>query len=320
MHAINLNSQSEFDPSDASPDQSDVWLDVDLNDADDMEWLNIRSGLGEERVSRLVKHGRFTYWRQFGQVIYINLRFATVGQLPTEDRVVELGLWLEPGRIITVRRSRVLALEKAAALYQKGDGPSTSWELIAFMLSEALDRMEEGLHIINTTIEEAEERILTDDALPIDEISKLRKRLIYGQRYKMPLNILLNHISSHPSLGVTEAVGLELRGITVSFAQHQEMLDLLIDKAAALQDQIQNQLADSMNKVMFRFTWVATVFLPLGFITGLLGINVAGIPGEHDPLAFWLVCVSLIVLSIVWGIFATWITRPSKERAQHKKK
>jgi zinc transporter len=75
-----------------------------------------------------------------------------------------------------------------------------------------------------------------------------------------------------------------------------------------------------MNKVMFRFTWVATVFLPLGFITGLLGINVAGIPGEHDPLAFWLVCVSLIVLSIVWGIFATWITRPSKERAQRKEK
>jgi zinc transporter len=32
------------------------------------------------------------------------------------------------------------------------------------------------------------------------------------------------------------------------------------------------------------------VFLPLGFLTGLLGINVGGIPGVDDSNAFWVVC------------------------------
>jgi zinc transporter len=52
----------------------------------------------------------------------------------------------------------------------------------------------------------------------------------------------------------------------------------------------------------YRFTWVATVFLPLSFLTGLLGINAAGIPGAHDPLAFWLVCSVFCVIAALWGL------------------
>jgi zinc transporter len=44
---------------------------------------------------------------------------------------------------------------------------------------------------------------------------------------------------------------------------------------------------------------VATVFLPPTLISGLLGINVAGIPGaQHPSYAFWLVCLILVVLAI----------------------
>jgi len=37
------------------------------------------------------------------------------------------------------------------------------------------------------------------------------------------------------------------------------------------------------------FSIVATIFLPLGFLTGLLGINVGGMPAEDNPNAFWVV-------------------------------
>ena len=44
------------------------------------------------------------------------------------------------------------------------------------------------------------------------------------------------------------------------------------------------------------FTVVAVIFLPLGFLTGLLGINVAGMPGTEDSRAFWMVVVLCMVL------------------------
>jgi zinc transporter len=39
--------------------------------------------------------------------------------------------------------------------------------------------------------------------------------------------------------------------------------------------------------------------LPLGLITGLLGINVGGIPGADSPLGFATVCGILVALVVV---------------------
>ena len=93
------------------------------------------------------------------------------------------------------------------------------------------------------------------------------------------------------------------------------MLDLSIDRASALEGQIRDQLSDSLNTATYRFTWVATVFLPLSFLTGLLGINVAGIPGDHNPLAFWLVCGTLCVIAASWGIVVGRVTSPFRRRS-----
>lgn len=49
-----------------------------------------------------------------------------------------------------------------------------------------------------------------------------------------------------------------------------------------------------MNNRMFVLSIVAAVFLPLGFLTGLLGINVGGIPGADYEAAFYIFTVILV--------------------------
>jgi len=44
---------------------------------------------------------------------------------------------------------------------------------------------------------------------------------------------------------------------------------------------------------------VAAIFLPLGLLTGLLGINVGGIPGAETGSAFWIVSGGLLLLMVV---------------------
>ena len=43
---------------------------------------------------------------------------------------------------------------------------------------------------------------------------------------------------------------------------------------------------------------VAAIFLPLGLLTGLLGMNVAGMPGTGSPAAFWIVCGLLLAIAV----------------------
>jgi zinc transporter len=44
------------------------------------------------------------------------------------------------------------------------------------------------------------------------------------------------------------------------------------------------------------FSIIASIFLPLSFLTGLLGINVLGIPGADDPRAFLIFCGILVAI------------------------
>ncbi len=62
-----------------------------------------------------------------------------------------------------------------------------------------------------------------------------------------------------------------------------------------------------MNRQMLVLSVAAALFLPLGLITGLLGVNVGGIPGTETQWAFWVVCVILVVVSAgqLWAFW--WI-------------
>lgn len=47
--------------------------------------------------------------------------------------------------------------------------------------------------------------------------------------------------------------------------------------------------------------------LPLGRLTGLLGINVGDIPSDDNPNAFWIVCAGLVAITgpLIW-LFHKW--------------
>lgn len=53
---------------------------------------------------------------------------------------------------------------------------------------------------------------------------------------------------------------------------------------------------------------VAGIFLPLGLLTGLLGIAVGGIPGTESRWVFAVVCVLLLVLALAHA----WVFRRFK--------
>ncbi len=56
-------------------------------------------------------------------------------------------------------------------------------------------------------------------------------------------------------------------------------LDSRPGRAAVAQDELNWRLSEQMNKTMYVLSMVAGIFLPLGLLTGLLGINVGASRG-----------------------------------------
>ena len=86
--------------------------------------------------------------------------------------------------------------------------------------------------------------------------------------------------------------GEELDRVT----RYVEELEELATRMQILNEEVRNVHADKLNNLAYVFSVVATIFLPLGFLTGLLGINIGGIPGVEHPYAFWIFTALCVVL------------------------
>ena len=85
--------------------------------------------------------------------------------------------------------------------------------------------------------------------------------------------------------------------------RHIEELDTVRDKVVLIQDEISNNLSGELNKKMYIMAIISAIFLPLTFLTGLLGINVAGIPGAEYENAFFIFTGILFLVVILQFTF-----------------
>ena len=82
---------------------------------------------------------------------------------------------------------------------------------------------------------------------------------------------------------------IRLREANDRLIRHIEDIDEVRERAAMAQEELLSQMSEQMNQRTYVFTIIATLFLPLGFFTGLMGINVGGMPGVEDDWGFWIV-------------------------------
>jgi len=81
-----------------------------------------------------------------------------------------------------------------------------------------------------------------------------------------------------------------------------EDLDAVRDRAAVTHEQIESRLSDQLNRRMYILSIITAIFLPLAFLTGLLGVNLGGIPGANNELGFITFASGLVAIGglVAW--------------------
>jgi zinc transporter len=161
--------------------------------------------------------------------------------------------------------------------------------------------------MVSNETDELEEQILEsiDDA-DAAQLDIVRRKTIRARRQLLALRNLLVFILSDQSLFVSDDDRPAMQSVTGRVRDYLEILEGCHERAHLLRDQIESQMNARLNQITYNLTIVATVFLPLSFLTGLLGMNVAGIPDEHDPRGFVIVCTVMVLIAIGSWIFLRW--------------
>ena len=289
------------------------WIDVDLDEPGAEEWLAERLELCESTRELLAESN--TNSRRALVPEGLALRVCYTGQEGDEigaDAVSRLGLIVTAERMVSVRRGPNREIDAIWGGVSSGSlEADVGWNALALLLGELAERVEVTLDSLAATLDELEDLVFdAGNNLPIDELGQVRRRLIRDRRSISALSRAIEEVADDRSVAMHAASSEELTAVAQAMGRHERTAAFYLERANLLRDQIQSQLSERMNNATLRLGVVATVFLPLGFLTGLLGINVAGIPGNHDPEAFWMVCAILTGLALTaWMIMAR-IYRP----------
>ncbi|MDO6588012.1 zinc transporter ZntB [Salipiger sp. 1_MG-2023] len=213
------------------------------------------------------------------------------------EDMVSVRLWIDPQRIISLSRRRVRAISDIADELRRGHGPDDCASFLVDLVERLTQRIENFWRGIDDEADDLEEAVLTEAAPEIrPRLADLRRRAIILRRYLQPQRDALRGLQpAHPFW--LEADDLRHLAEEVDALERVvEDADAMRDRMALVRDEIASQLSDKLNRNMYLLSILSALFLPLGFLTGLFGINVAGMPGAQDGDAFWIFIGALVVV------------------------
>jgi len=277
-----------------------IWINLDYNKKENHDWLKEESNVDSIVLDALLAEDTRPRYFVHENGFLMILRGINLNPGASPDDMVSLRIWVQSNKIISIWRRKVMAVEDLRNEILNGDGPKTEGEFIAHLTSRISLRMAESINNISDQVDELEEQIFEQKDKPLRTvISELRRQIISLKRYLSPQQEMFSRIQKE-NINIFSSDDLaNLRETTDRLTRYVEDLDATRERTVVAQDELESQLTSKMNSTMYLLSIVTVIFLPLGLVTGLLGINVAGIPGTDNPYAFWIVTGLLVFIAIM---------------------
>ena len=298
----------------ASASDDTLWVHLDFDQPAAAGWLQRESGIDTTIVDALLAEESRPHFLSADDGMLIVLRGVNSNPGADPEDMVSIRLWIEPRRIVSTRRRRLLSVVDLRDALESGKGPRSGGEFVVQLIERLSDRIGDFVDSIEERLAHAEEALGEADTVGISSsVGELRRQIASVRRFLAPQRDALDRMyrqsggrSGDRSAGLFSATEAErLREEADRFTRYLEDLDLARERAMVLREEYQSLLALQQNSRMYVLSIVAGIFLPLGLLTGLLGINVGGVPGANTPWAFAAVCFLLVA----FGVGEIWILR-----------
>ena len=291
-NTLSLETCTQCDP------EAVTWLHFDGNDASTATWLKQNAAsIPSYIIDELVAEETRPRAQQVGNGLLIVLRGVNLNENADPEDMVSIRLWVEEKKIYSVRRRKLKAISEMVEQLESGNGPSNAAEFICVLISNLSLRMEVIFGSLDELTDDVEESILSEPTIELRQtITQIRKQAIIYRRYMSPQRDAINQLINTHLSWFDDLSKRKLQESHNKVTRFIEDLDAIRERAQIVKDELMSHLSDRMNKNMYVLSVIAALFLPLGFLTGLLGINVGGIPGSDNGDAFYVFCGILIVI------------------------
>jgi magnesium transporter len=287
-----------------------VWLGLLEPTSEELEGVQQRFGLHVLAVEDAQSFHLRPKVEQYddGSIYFVVLRTARYDEEHEEVDFGEVSIFLSRRFIITVRQGAAsdlhgarLRLEKRRELLREGPG-AVLWAI----LDKVVDDYAPVVEGLESDIEEVERTVFSGAAAPTERVYFLRREATDFHRAVHPLLLPLDAIER----GVYGLIGPELRPWFRDVNDHLKLVDeevvaqrdllaMVLQANMAVVSVAQNRTSVRQNEIAKQLTVIATIFLPLSFVTGFFGMNFGWLVDHiSTSWAFALYGVGTLLVSI----------------------
>lgn len=147
------------------------------------------------------------------------------------------------------------------------------------------------LEDVEETIEAIEDTLISEtDGDTLEAIHRLKREILFLRKNILPLWDITNRLEKEDTPFIDESTRIYIRDLNDHMTQIRETVEIFREMTTGLLDLYHSGVSNRMNEVMKVLTIISTIFIPLGFIAGIYGMNFKYMPE----------------LELKWGYAAVW--------------
>jgi magnesium transporter len=283
------------------------WLDLVSPSPEQIEQIGELFGIHPLTIEDTLKFRQRPKLDDFENYVFVVFYGA---ERKARLRLIEVHIFISGSYVITVRRGRCKELEDLCGLLERRDHGDE--QFVVYRIFDALtDSFFPILGTMDEEIDEIEDSIAvapTDEQL--SRLFGLKRALVELRRVVTPQRDLFARATDQITLlpGLEPAARDYFRDVYDHLIRISDLIDSYRDLLTGAMDVYLSTVSNRLNQVMKQLTVIATIFLPLTFVTGFFGQNFGWMVAHIDSLgAFLGFGIGGIVLAV--ALMLAWFRR-----------
>ena len=284
--------------------EAPVWLHLHAPDPGTPAFLRDRLGLDPVLAEAMLEAETQPRSAEFGDVRLVILRAVNMNPGAEPEDMVSLRAAFGERLVVTARLRPLMAARALRDRCASEAPPRSAGAVAALLASGIVDRMGPPVLGLRDGIDAIEEAVLEAPGSgrasrrAAKELPETRRRAVILRRYIAPQQGVLLGLARDAAAPLDKADRSALREAADDVARLVADLEAVRDRAAVIGDELQSRASERSNRTTYVLTVLAGLFLPVTAVSGLLGMNVGGIPLADSGRGFVVVCVLMLALVV----------------------
>lgn len=291
-------------------EQQSVWLHWERSHRLTEQWLRESSGLSEfSRELLLEENTRPRLLRLDNQELLVFLRAINLNPQAEPEDMVSLRIFANAKHIYSLRQRPVQITNDLLRAFEKGQGPKNTSEVLLFLAQSLTDRVEHVVSDLGDAVDQEEARTDSDELYIPSPLGMLQARRTAAnlRRFLAPQRDVFLALTRTQESWFLVDDAMYWNELSNRLTLHLEELELTRERVGLILETEHRRRNERMGRTMYLLAVITGFFLPLTFVTGLLGINVGGIPWAEQPYGFIVSCLILAALAFGQWLFFRWL-------------